>query len=329
MALHLNDKWVWDFWFAKEAGRYHMFYLQAPRALKHPEIRHWHSSIGHAVSNDLIHWEILPDALHPAQSEQRWDSLTTWTGCTLRHDDTWYMFYTGTSRHEKGLIERIGFATSKDLIHWTKFEGNPVLSVDPTWYELFDRDVWYEETWRDPWIFRYEGLFHMLITARANQGPSKGRGIIGHCSSLDLFHWEVNKPLTSPGAYGYLEVPQLVKINDRWYLLFSVGTDKYAEDRLSQPGIRARTGTHFMFADNPLGPFTLPADDVLCGDEHGSLYSGKLVQDPNGAWVLMTVIQSDGSGVYVGDVSNPLSLTVQENGEISIDICKETGERNG
>src|SRR5687767_12256345 len=119
MALRLEDKWVWDFWFAVEGDNYHIFYLQANRALENPDMRHWNVSIGHAVSRDLRQWRILPDALRPSDptlKPEAFDTYTTWTGSVLQHNGLWYMFYTGSKRSENGLIQRIGLATSRDLI---------------------------------------------------------------------------------------------------------------------------------------------------------------------------------------------------------------------
>ena len=84
MGLCIADTWVWDFWFVQQGPDYHIFYLQAPRALEKEIQRHWHVSIGHAVSQDLIHWEILPDALAPTAADSgAWDNYTTWTGSVL------------------------------------------------------------------------------------------------------------------------------------------------------------------------------------------------------------------------------------------------------
>ena len=48
------------------------------------------------------------------------------------------MFYTGTSSAEGGLVQRIGLATSSDLITWTKHPDNPVMVADSRWYEGLD-----------------------------------------------------------------------------------------------------------------------------------------------------------------------------------------------
>ena len=85
VALRLDGHWVWDFWFARDGDDVHVFYLQAPRSLGDPELRHVNATIGHAVSRDLRDWEVLPDALG-AGAPGAFDDLATWTGSVLRHD---------------------------------------------------------------------------------------------------------------------------------------------------------------------------------------------------------------------------------------------------
>jgi beta-fructofuranosidase len=325
MTLYIEDKWVWDFWFAKQGADIHIFYLQAPKAIGNPDLRHWHSTIGHAVSMDLSNWEILPDALHPSDDETAWDSFTTWTGCTLKHEGTYYMFYTGTSRKDKGLIQRIGLATSKDLVHWEKYGRNPLIKFDPERYESLDRTIWYEQAWRDPWVFEYDGKFHAFITARSRQGKPKERGVIGYAHSHDLSHWQVEDPMTPPGEFAYLEVPQLVHIDQRWFLIFCVEGDRYSDARFARKGGKGNTGTHYMLADSPFGPFEVPKNDLLFGDRAGSYYSGKLIQDKQGRWMFLTAIQKDSSSRYSGIISNPMPVFVDENGELRVIDEKDLG----
>lgn len=326
MTLHLKDKWVWDFWFAKDRGDYHIFYLQAPRALVDPEIRHWHASVGHAVSKDLRHWQTLPDAVLPSTHEDAWDSLTTWTGSIIQHKGTWYMFYTGTDRSDQGLVQRIGLALSDDLQNWRRYDHNPIITLDPAWYELLDKDIWYEQTWRDPWVFACDGKFHALITARSKQGDPKARGVIGHAVSDDLLHWEIGAPLAEPGEFAYLEVPQLVAINHKWYLIFCVEKEKYAPQRLARKKGKAVTGTHYLIAEQPLGPFRLPENDVLYGDQAGSSYSGKLIQDHTGEWKFMAALFKGGANGFVGDISDPMPVHIGENGAIQVLSPNNSGD---
>ncbi len=325
MTLHLPDRWVWDFWFAQDGPDFHMFYLQADRALGDEAQRHWNVSIGHAVSQDLRRWEVLPDALAPAGAPppgepEAWDSYTTWTGSIIAHAGQWFMFYTGSRHSESGLVQRIGLATSPDLIRWQKHPANPLIEADPRWYELLDRSAWHDQAWRDPYVFQHPttGLFHAYITARAKDGPPDARGVIGHARSRDLLEWEVLPPVTAPGEFGHMEVPQLLVIQGRWYLVFSCPASEYAYARRDRPGMRHVTGTHYMVADDPLGPFQYITDDYLVGDEAGTLYSGKMIQGPDGAWVYLAFLNKRPDGVFVGDISDPLPVTVHTDGRLSV-----------
>ncbi len=51
MTLTLEDKWVWDLWLAPEKvdGNWHIFFLQAPRSLIDPDLRHANATVGHAT----------------------------------------------------------------------------------------------------------------------------------------------------------------------------------------------------------------------------------------------------------------------------------------
>src|SRR6266550_2810843 len=171
MTLRLRDNWLWDFWHVWHGEDCHLFYLQAPRSLSSEELRHHHATIGHAISRDLKNWTVIDDALHPG-ADGEWDDLATWTGSVIGHKGRWFMLYSGVNRSEGGLVQRIGLATSVDLYRWEKHPANPILEADPRWYEVLDLTTWYEQAWRDPWLFRDEsdGSFHAFITARSRSG---------------------------------------------------------------------------------------------------------------------------------------------------------------
>ena len=107
MSLRYDDRWVWDFWVAIDGPDVHLFHLQALRALGDPELRHRHATVGHAVSRDL----------------------RTWTGSVMRHGRRWHMLYRGFSRAEGGAVQRIGRATSDDLVHWERWRRRPTLGA--------------------------------------------------------------------------------------------------------------------------------------------------------------------------------------------------------
>jgi len=324
-VLHLEDKWVWDFWFAQDGENTHIFYLQAPRSLGDPNLRHKNSTIGHAVSNDLTRWEALPDAILPSEDENAWDSLAPWTGSIIQYNKTWYMFYTGISQADNGLIQRIGLATSNDLLHWSKHPASPLININPQWYELLDKAVWYEQAWRDPWVFEYAGKFHALMTARTKSGQADGRGVIAHASSEDLINWEVQSPITRPCGFPHLEVPQLLSINQKWYLLYSVENNRNLGEQQPTENIETNLGTCYMMADDPCGPFAEPDNHFLFADRLASTYSGKIIKNNSGDWKFITAIQYDSSQCFVGDISDPIPLQIDEKGQLS--VVNESAEK--
>ncbi|MCA9837356.1 MAG: family 43 glycosylhydrolase [Trueperaceae bacterium] len=322
MALSLSDKWLWDFWFARDGADYHVFYLQAPKSLEHESQRHFNVSIGHAVSQDLKTWTVLADALKPSDPAlDALDNYTTWTGSILKYEGLWYMFYTGSSLQEKGLIQRIFLATSGNLLDWQKY-GPPVIEADPRWYEKLDLTIWLDEAWRDPFVCQDEtGLFHAFITARANEGPADARGVIGHATSKDLLSWQVRPPVSPGGDFAYLEVPQVSRLKGGYYLLFAVTHDKFSKTRLERS--KPETGMHYLRADKLTGPYKLMQDKFMLADTSGSLYSGKFLYDPRGNLVFMAFENYSPEGKFIGSLTDPFPVTQLSDGRLEVDLSSK------
>lgn len=314
--LHVTDQWVWDFWLADDGHDYHLFFLQAPRGLGDPDLRHHHASVGHAVSSDLSTWARLPDAL-AAGPEGAFDDRAIWTGSVVRGPaGGWFMFYTGLSLRGAAHVQQIGLATSTDLISWTKHPMSPVVRADDRWYETSasrampddgPRDQpGGDETWRDPWVFPDPGGagWHMLVTARARSGAPDDRGVVGHARSSDLLRWEVQPPLSAPGSgFAQLEVLQVQVVDGTPVLLFSCLRSELATTRAA----RADTGGVWaVAAPRVLGPYPVSDARRLTDD---TLYSGRLVLDRGGQWNLLAFRNRSESG-FVGQIIDPLPVTV-------------------
>jgi len=309
----LTDKWVWDFWFADRADEHHLFYLQAPKALGDPEQRHYHATVGHAVSTDYETWEVLPDALWPGP-EGSWDDLAIWTGSVVEDGGLWYMLYTGVNRRERELVQRIGLAVSQDLRHWEKHPANPVLEADGRWYELLGRRGAPDQAWRDPWVFWREEdqHFHALVTARAATGPLRWSGVLGHARSRDLVHWEVLPPLSAPGEFAQVEVPQLVTLDGHHVVVFSCRAEDQSAERRRRLGGAAQTGTFCFVAPEFLGDYR-PSDQPLVADARGPLYSGKIVQPAVGQYSFIAFREREGQH-FGGTLTDLIPLQVGPGG---------------
>lgn len=311
MALRLEKKWIWDFWTVTDGSDFHLFFLQAPRSLGDPELRHWNVSIGHAVSTDLTSWQLLPLALGPGPPGA-WDDYTTWTGSVHPIEDGWAMLYTGTSRAEDGLVQRIGLATSADLVRWTKHPANPVIQADPARYELLDLDVWHDQAWRDPaLVVGPDDTFHAFVTARASAGPTRRRGVIAHATSADLVAWNVGSPVVGPGDFGHLEIPQVLQIGERWHLLYSVPGDMVGGDRPH------RTRTYQVVADAVAGPYREPSDPVVIDDPRW--YGAKLVETAEG-WRCLAWRDHDHGSIFEGEIGDPWPVRFASDGSISVEM---------
>ncbi len=301
--LRLPDHWVWDSWLADDGVHHHLFFLLASRALHDPNRRHHRASIGHARSTDLTTWELLPDALVHSDAPA-WDDLATWTGSVVRGPDgLWRMFYTGVSRRDRGLVQRIGMAVSTDLIGWTRAHSGPLLEADARWYEKLDLTAWIDEAWRDPYVFPDPGGdgWHMLITARVPTGAAEARGVIGHAHSPDLEHWVVRPPLTEPAGFGQLEVPQVAVVDGHPFLLFSCWPDRMDTARAQ----RWRGGGVWVApGQSLLGPWALDSAVAL---DHPSLYGARLVADRAGRWSVLGFRDTE-DGVFIGEIADPLPI---------------------
>jgi beta-fructofuranosidase len=183
---------------------------------------------------------------------------------------------------------------SDDLTTWHRHGVDPLVETDPTWYELLDLAAWYEQAWRDPWVFANptgDG-WHMLITARSGDGHPAGRGVIGHATSPDLLHWTVQPPLSTPAGLGHLEVPQVAVVDGQPLLLFSTNTG---------------TAGHRVWvvpAATVTGPWDVTAAQPFA---HPHLYSPRLVPDDHGGWRIIGFLDTV-DDAFVGELTDPVPV---------------------
>ena len=309
--LIVPDAWAWDFWTADDGERLHLFYLNAPRDLGDPELRHRFAGVGHAVSTDLRTWELLPEAL-TAGAPGGPDDLAIWTGCVVRPgpDAPWHLFYTGATDVHGETVQSTCLATSPDLVTWTRDPANPVLRADPRWYEVLG-ESWPGENWRDPWVYPDPGGdgWHMVVTARGRTGPDDDRGVVGAAWSPDLRRWTARPPRSAPGAgFGQLEVMQREVVDGRAVLLFSCLRPELSAARAAT----VATGGIWAVTAEPGGdPFDVASAELLLDDR---FYVGKLVRDRDGGWVLLAFHHRGPDDTFVGAISDPMPVVMTPDG---------------
>ena len=208
LGYHLMTKGGWmndPNGFSYFKGCYHMFYQYYPYAAEWGPM-HW----GHARSRDLLHWETLPTALTPGDMESG-----CFSGSAIEHDGKLWLIYTGhhyiDPKDSESFYEDQNLAYSEDGVHFTKYEGNPVLRVPKDNTKHF----------RDPKVWREGDAFYMVIGSQAADGC--GRALL--YTSPDLIHWSrvcVLAKSAGETSEGYMwECPDFFPLGDRHVLLMS------------------------------------------------------------------------------------------------------------
>ena len=303
-----TDRFVWDFWLARNAGVWHLFHLQAPRSLD-PDQRHWEASVGHATSTDLRSWGSQPTVV-TAGPPGSWDDTAIWTGSIHRYDSRWWlMAYTGITREDGRIVERIGLAWSTDLYSWTKDPANPVLVSDPRWYEQPGRSRW-QHGWRDPFIVRTATGWAMLISARVLGVAGERAGSLALATSPDAQTWTARPPIKgTSGYFAELEVPQLLVENGRRHLIFSArGNEPWTGRDGGCAG--PKIGTYQFVGYEPFGPYVDPPL-LVEGDRRGSTYGGRVIRRAAGDFVYMAFLDG-GAGSFEGAISDPAPVCLDE-----------------
>ena len=183
-AFHLSVRTGWmndPNGFSYYDGKYHLFYQYHPYD-SHWGPMHW----GHAVSEDLLHWEYLPAALAPDESFDR-DGCFSGSAVTLP-DGRQLLMYTGVLRERQ---TNGGFAEIQtqclavgDGMDYEKYEKNPVLDEKDipdgsSRYDFRDPKMWQEE----------DGTYRCIVGNR----PADGSGQILLFASEDGFTWHFRK----------------------------------------------------------------------------------------------------------------------------------------
>jgi len=191
-------------------GQYHLFYQYNPYEAVWGAM-HW----GHAVSNDLIHWEHLPIALAPSEPYDDHPSGGCFSGSAVDDGDRLVLLYTAATESAQGSVQTQCLASSSDGITFEKYENNPVIRELPP-----DSSP----DFRDPKVLRYKDFWYLIVGSSLGKGAREGGdGCAQMYKSADLKRWEYCGVIAkSNGTLGTMwECPDLFWLGDKWVLMFS------------------------------------------------------------------------------------------------------------
>lgn len=306
--LELTDSWLWDSWIADDGETYHLYFLQAPRALGDPVRRHTAATIGHATSPDLVSWEYHGTTLGPEPGG--WDDLALWTGSVSRRPGgRWLMYYTAINTGGRELRDqRIGVVESDDLRSWQRVHKEPVVQVDPAWYKTLDDAPGLSETWRDPLVFQDPGGdgWHMYLCARAAGAPRLEDGVLAHARSADLVHWELQPPATRPAGFGQLEVPQVRLIDGQHVLVFTCHPEEQSARQRAEFGYYC---TWYVLGESPLGPWDVASARPFTAEPF--LFAAPLVQCRDGGWAFVGFRNQEPQGILSFHLIDPVPVDLR------------------
>lgn len=168
-------------------GKYHITYQHNAHA------PFWHNiSWGHAVSDDLVHWKDLPDALVPEKDTVAPDGIWSGSACLDGDDNPAFFFTAGNNAMSPNQMTGLARSTylqdgDLDLKYWQIHE-KPITVLDRN-IEIMGHKLLPDE-FRDAYVWR-EGNFWCQLVGSGVQDVG-GTALL--YTSDDLIHWEYRKP---------------------------------------------------------------------------------------------------------------------------------------
>jgi len=268
--------------------RYHLFYQQYP-----PEDRrqHW----GHAVSEDLVHWQDLPIAIYPDIEEK------CYSGSALVEQDRVLACYHGTSA---GTM----IASSSDplLLNWQKIPGNPVIPENETALPGDPYKI------GDPCLWKGRKGYYSLSGSQDGKRLVDSRPLAHLFFSEDLQNWTYRGPFIEGDVFTTAgedcAVPYFWPIGDKHMLIF---------------GSHQR-GSQYLIGDwdEDAGKFRAFDHDRFCFGpvNNGGVNAPTAIPDGNGGIYIMHMLSHglDTKG-WNGMMSLPTHLSMQSGNDIAME----------
>jgi len=275
-------------------GEYHLFFQHNPFNFDGGQNSHW----GHAISKDLVHWEEMPDALHPDDLGLQYsgsglvDTDNT-AGLQTGAEKTLALIYTAAGRAD-GPMQCLAYSHDRGRT-WSKFSGNPILpKVEP--HNRDPRVLWYapEKKWVMVLCFGHD--------SRQNGGKPTTNPNYGFFSSRDLKQWERMSSLFLDNTCDCPEFFEIAldgdKTRTKW--VFWSGDAFYLVGTFDGKTFTPETGPHKLNLGN-------------------SFYASQTfnnIPEKDGRRILMARVDGGGPGVgFWGGISLPVEVTLRTTAE--------------
>lgn len=281
-TLQHPDRHVWDFWyhFAPDTGIFHLFYLNADRALVADDKHHMSSQVGYATTKDFLTIDWISDRVLGADPHG-WDDTSIWSGDIIKIQGGFLMFYTSRNQatHD-GMTQNVGVAFTHHTQSFDRWFRIPSVRIQPKApYELqhVPEDLTIH-AWRDPFLFRDQEQIYMLLSAKDPTKPlgKKGSVALLKAKNNSFEDWECLPSICQPGFYAEMEVPQLYRTETDGYALVYSTWAKYD----FAPNTQQSGGLQVLFSSS-LFDFAAANPTVLL-PETSQLYACRIIPELNG-----------------------------------------------
>jgi hypothetical protein len=200
-VLFNNDSSRYEMWFSASSGT-------TPDWRPH--------FIGFATSHDGINWNMYSSAvLSPTPGT--WDAYTVENATVIRESGQYKMWYSSYLNVAPTYPGYLGYATSPDGIHWTKYSGNPVMGPGTSAWEVggpYTCAVMSSQGGYKMWYGGWD-LFSTFVC-------------IGYATSSDGISWQrdtVHNPVVRNGAlteWDHVRVfnPHVIQLGNMYHMWY-------------------------------------------------------------------------------------------------------------
>ncbi|XID93957.1 hypothetical protein ACF3MZ_05395 [Paenibacillaceae bacterium WGS1546] len=163
--LRMDDKDARSF---EQCTLYKSFiFMDETRTLGYPYIMYyngksngaWLERIGMAVSRDMVHWERYGEGAVIDNTIDLPDNCISGDPQIVKMGDLWVMNYFVAHTSDRGAYDT--FACSRDLIHWTKWTGEPTVKPSEPFDNLFAHK---------PFVLKEDGIVYHFYCACNTDG---------------------------------------------------------------------------------------------------------------------------------------------------------------